>query len=176
MDSSQTVKGVTDMSDELKNLIKGAGIILLIIALFIVASQFIAVNTDGITTNAGGGCIAVVFDKAAVMGADKIVVYDGDEVITITDKEDVREIAAEFVVANRTDLCGYRSGERMEIYNGGKLVRSIYWNECCELADIYEVDVAHWAFPSMSKIGQVELSQGALERINQIIEEYRTGS
>ena len=164
------------MSDEVKNIIKAAGIIAVIIALFFVAGQFVAVNTDGITTNAGGGCIGVVFDKASVMGADKIVVYRDHEVVTISDKDAVREIAAEFVVANRTDLCGYRSGERMEIYNGGRLIRSIYWNECCELADIYEVDATHWAFPSMSKVGQVELSRDALERINQIIEDHRAGT
>ena len=165
------------MSDEVKNIFKGFGLLGLIVLaaalLIFVGSFFIAVSAD---TNAGGGCIAVVFDKATVMGADKIVVYDGDEVITITDKEDVREIAAEFVVANRTGLCGYRSGERMEIYNGGKLVRSIYWNECCELADIYEVDATHWAFPSLSKIGQVELSQDALNRVNRIINEHRDGA
>lgn len=177
MDSSQkTFKGVNAMSDEVKNIFKGfglLGLIILAVALLIfVGSFFIGVSAD---TNAGGGCIGVVFDKAIVMGADKIVVYDGDEVITITDKEDVREIASEFVVANRAGLCGYRSGERMEIYNGSKLVRSIHWNECCELADIYEVDATHWAFPSMSKIGQVELSRDALARVNRIINEHRDG-
>lgn len=164
------------MSDELKNLIKAAGIILLIIALFIVASQFIAVNTDGITTNAGGGCIAVVFDKAAVMGADKIVAYKGDEIITITDEDLVREIASAFVVANRTALCESRSGEKLEIYNGSKLVRTVYWSDCIDnFAHIYEKDATHWIFPE-GDLGQVELPRNVYERINQIIEEYRTGS
>lgn len=142
-----------------------AGLILLLI-LFV---NFVAVSTEGAFTE-GGGCFSVAFDKAVVMGADRIVIREGNEVVTITDAELVREIAAEFVVANRTDLCGYQADKWMEIYNGDRLVRSIRWNECCELVEIYEADVAHWVWPSGSGIGQVELSREFMARLDEIIE------
>ena len=164
------------MSDKRKKIIKPAVIILLVIALFVAASQFIAVSIEGVTTNAGGGCIAVVFDKAAVMGADKIVAYIDDEVITISDNAAVREIAAEFVVANRSALCESRSGDKLEIYNGGRLIRTVYWSDCVDnLAHIYEEDALHWIFPE-GDIGQVELPREVYERIMQIIEEHREGT
>lgn len=164
------------MSDELKNILKAAGLILVIIALFFAASQFVAVNIDGITTNAGGGCIAVVFDKAAVMGADKLVAHSDGAVITITDQSLVREVASNFVVANRTALCESRSGDKLEIYNGGKLVRTVYWSDCVvNLAHIYEEDALHWIFPE-GDLGQVELPREVYERIKRIIEEHREGA
>ena len=140
-----------------------------LILLVIVITQFVAVSLSGFT-NVGGGCISVVFDKHFVCGADRIVVYEGDQVITITEKSTVRRIASEFVVANRTDLCGYYSDRRIEIYNGDKLVRSIRWNACCELAEIYEADAAHWLFPSTSGIGQVEMSKEFMEWLDQTIQ------
>jgi uncharacterized Fe-S cluster protein YjdI len=167
------MKEVNPMSDKVKNKIKAAGIIVVIAALTFVASAFIAVSTEGCFTE-GGGCIAIVFDKADVMGADKIVVYDGDEVITISDEAHVREIASEFVVANRTALCESRSGDKLEIYNSGKLVRTVYWSDCVDnFAHIYEKDATHWIFPGEGDLGQVELSRDAFDRINQIIEGYR---
>lgn len=124
----------------------------------------------------GGGCIAVVFDKAAVMGADRIVVYLHDDTVTITDKSLVHEIASEFVVANRTGLCDERSGEKMEIYNGDRLVRTVYWSGCVDnLAEIYRSDALHWIFPNEGRemAGQLELSPAAYERIMEIIASQR---
>lgn len=138
----------------------------------IILAQFIGVYIDGPST-AGGECSSIVFDKAFVKGADKIVVREGDEVITITDKSLVREIAAEFVVANRTDLCGYNGDRCLDIYNGNMLVRHVQFNACCNLAEIYEADAGHWIFPSYSKVGQVELSKESLQRINEIIDAHR---
>ena len=162
---------VISLSDEVKNIFKGFGLLgLLVLAvalLLFVGSFFIGVSAD---TDVGGGCIAVAFDKAFVMGADKIVAYENGAVITITDKELVQEIASHFVVANRTDLCDSRSGNILEIYNGNHLVRTVYWNGCCEnSAEIYKADALHWLFPSGSQLGQLELPQDVYEQIKQII-------
>lgn len=138
------------------------------LCVLLILSQFIGISTAGAFT-AGGGCFSVVFDKALVLSADRIVIREGVKTVTITDKALVREIAAEFVVANRTDLCGYHADKWMEIYNGDLLVRSIHWNACCELAEIYEADAFHWVFPSHSNIGQVYLSREFRERLDQII-------
>lgn len=162
------------MSDKQKNLSKAGVILAVMMVLIWVASHFVAVNLDGITTNAGGACIAVVFDKASVMGADRIVVYRHSEIVTITNPVLIREIASEFVVANRTALCESRSGERMEIYNGGRLVRTVYWSDCVDnFAAIYEADALHWIFPSEGKLGQLELPQEFMDRLDEIIQSQK---
>ncbi len=142
---------------------------IILILLTFVLSHFIAVSTAG-ATSVGGGCISVVFDKHLVLGADRILIYEGDDLITITDEILVRRISSEFVVANRTDLCGYHSDRRLEIYNGNHLVRTIQWNACCELAEIYEADASHWLFPSTGGIGQVALSAEFMQWLDGIIE------
>lgn len=142
--------------------------IVLVLLLFML-SPFVAVSTSGFT-GVGGGCFSVAFDKSLVLGADRIVIYEGDEVITVTDEALVRRISSEFVVADRTDLCGYHSDRRLEIYNGQQLVRSVQWNACCELAEIYEADAAHWLFPSTEGIGQVALSAEFMQWLDALIE------
>lgn len=159
------------MSDEIKNIFKGFGLLALIALLaalvIYVGSFFIAVNTD---TDRGGGCFAVAFDKAAVMGADKVVIRENGMVITITDKDLVREISSHFTVANSTDQCDSRSGSVWEIYNGSNIVRTIIWNGCCEnCAQIYEADLFHWLFPSNSGLGQLELPQDVYNHLRSIV-------
>lgn len=136
---------------------------------FIILSQFVAVSTAG-AISAGGGCISVVFDKHLVLGADRVLIYEGDHVITVTDETVVRRISSTFLVANRTDLCGSHSDRRLEIYNGDQIVRTIQWNACCELAEIYEADAAHWVFPSTGGIGQVEMTAEFVQWLDEIIE------
>ena len=148
-------------------MILGAVALGLVLAV-LVLTQTMAVNVKGAFTEAGG-CISVAFDKATVMNADKVVVRIGDTTRIITDPDLVQEIAAGFVVANRTDLCGSYDDYWLEIYNGDKLVRKIHRNACCNLAEIYEVDAAHWVWPSTTRVGQVELSEEFQERLNQIV-------
>ena len=155
------------MTDEVKNIFKGFRLLVLLVLVFLIGTLFIGFNTD---LDGGGACFSVVFDKAAVMTADKIVVRDGGQVITITDKALVREIASEFVVANRTDLCGYYDDRWMEIYNGDTLVRNIHWNDHDDLAEVYSADLFHWIFPSTSKVGQVDLSREFVDRLEEILQ------
>ena len=119
----------------------------------------------------GGGCVAIVFDKASVMGADRIVIREDGKEITVTDAEMVSAIASEFVVANKTALCDY-TDRQIDIYNGDKLVRCVYWNSCCDLATIYDADVLHWIIPPEGKTGQVELSREFKDMVDRIVEEY----
>ena len=121
------------------------------------------------TVNEGGGCVAVVFDKHEVRNADRIVLQDGDTVITLTDSTQVRALASEFVVANRSGLCGYYRDRWMEIYRGDKLVRNIHWNDHDDLVTVYEADAGHWVLFGSDK-GQIQLSDEMEERINTLIE------
>ena len=139
-----------------------ASIIILII------SQFIGIH-NGLFSSVGGSCIAVVFDKAAVMGADRIIYQVGDQEITITEPDTVKKIASQFVVANRAGLCNAQDDRYMYIYNGGRLVRSLRWRCCEEIVDIYEEDATHWLFPPECHTGQVELSREFLNYLNSLL-------
>lgn len=144
-------------------------IILSVLIANLIASQFIAFH-NGLFDDEGGSCIAVVFDKHEVLGADRIVYKVGSKEVTVTDPETVRMIAEKFVVANRAGLCNSTDNKWMYIYNGDKLVRSLQWRACNEIVDIYETDSAHWLLPSECKTGQVELSDEFLSFLDSLIE------
>ena len=118
-----------------------------------------------------GGCIAVVFDKHQVLQADRIVLREGDKTVTITDPEQVRSLAASFVVADRTDLCGYYMDRWMEIYHGDTLVRNIHWNDHDELVTVYESDATHLVLLPRRDIGQIYLSKETVNSILALLEE-----
>lgn len=148
--------------------IRCAAVVLSVFVVIVIASQFIGIH-NGLFSNAGGDCIAVVFDKAAVMGADKIVYRNGNFEVTITDPDTVKKIASQFVVANRSGLCNAQDNRFMYIYNGDKLVRSLRWRCCEEIVDIYEEDATHWLLPTECHTGQVELSREFLEYLDTLI-------
>ena len=149
--------------------IRTAIIIFAILVALFIASQFVAIH-NGLFSSVGGSCIAVVFDKASVMGADRIVYQVGSKEITITDPETVKEIASHFVVANRAGLCNAQDNRYMYIYNGDKLVRSLRWRCCEEIVDIYEKDATHWLLPAECHTGQVELSREFLDYLDTLFE------
>ena len=143
-------------------------ILLVIVTAGLIASQFIGFH-NGIFDSAGGSCISIVFDKQAVLGADRIVYKVGDAEITITDPNTVRMIAEKFVVANRAGLCPSTDQKWMYIYNGDKLVRSLQWRACNEIVDIYEADSTHWLYPSECTVGQVEVSDEFLDYLDSLM-------
>lgn len=138
--------------------------------LLLITSQFIGVH-NGLFSSAGGDCIAVVFDMAAVMDADKIVYREGTREVTITEPDTVKKIASQFVVANRAGLCPSQDDRYLYIYNGDKLLRSLRWRCCEEIVDIYEEDATHWLFPPECHTGQVELSRDFLNYLDSLFEE-----
>ena len=149
--------------------VRTAIIIFVILAALFISSHFIAIH-NGLFSSVGGSCIAVVFDKASVMGADKIIYQVGEKEITITDQGTVKKIASQFVVANRAGLCNSQDDRYMFIYNGDKLVRSLRWRCCEEIVDIYEEDATHWLLPAECHTGQVELSREFLDYLDTLLE------
>ena len=141
-------------------------------ALVLLGWVFIDVSVESVIRNEAGSCISVVFDKPFVKGADRIVIYEGDRVITIEDKETVREIADLFVVANCTALCSPSTERRIEIYNGDWLVRKIFWTQCQSEYYIYECDLFHWVFPEFGA-GEVSLSSEDSQWLDGIIAQYK---
>jgi hypothetical protein len=145
----------------------------IVTALVLLSWIFVDVSVESIIRDEAGSCICVVFDKPLVKGADRIVIYENDQVITITDKDTVRQIAGLFTVANRTGLCEHTGDLRLEIYNGDRLVRKI--TENCEdgFYHIYDRDLLHWVFPSADKNGQLELSDEDQLWLMQIIDQNK---
>ena len=148
-------------------------VLAIVTALVLLSWFFVDVSVESIIRDEAGSCICVVFDKPLVKGADRIVIYENDQVITITDKDTVRQIAGLFTIANRTGLCEHTGDLRLEIYHGDRLVRTI--TENCEdgFYHIYDRDLLHWVFPSADKNGQLELSDEDQLWLMQIIDQNK---
>jgi hypothetical protein len=148
-------------------------VFVIVTALVLLSWIFVDVSVESIIRDEAGSCICVVFDKPLVKGADRIVIYENDQVITITDKDTVRQIAGLFTVANRTGLCEHTGDLRLEIYNGDRLVRTITENCDDGFYHIYDRDLLHWVFPSADKNGQLELSDEDQLWLMQIIDQNK---
>lgn len=144
----------------------------IVVVLALLCCIFVDVSVESVIRGESGSCICVVFDKPFVKGADRIVIYEGDQVITVTDKETVRGIADLFVVANCTALCSPGNQRRIEIYNGNQLVRDIRWTECQSEYYIYECDLFHWVFPEFGD-GEVSLSSEDSQWLEGIIAQHK---
>lgn len=155
-----------------KNRISGPVIgIAIVVVLVLLGWIFVDVSAGYLLQGKAGGCISVVFDKPFVKGADRIVIYEKGQVITVTDKQTVRQMADLFVVANCTALCSPGNERRIEIYNGDRLVRDIRQNQCQSEYYIYECDLFHWVLPECSD-GEVGLSPEDEQWLNGIIAQY----
>ena len=148
-------------------------VFVIVTALVLLSWIFVDVSVESIIRDEAGSCICVVFDKPLVKGADRIVIYENGQVITITDKDTVRQIAGLFTVANRTGLCEHTGDLRLEIYNGDRLVRKITENCDDGFYHIYDRDLLHWVFPSADKNGQLELSDEDQLWLMQIIDQNK---
>ena len=148
-------------------------VLAIVTALVLLSWIFVDVSVESIIRDEAGSCICVVFDKPLVKGADRIVIYENGQVITITDKDTVRQIAGLFTVANRTGLCEHTGDLRLEIYHGDRLVRKITENCDDGFYHIYDRDLLHWVFPSADKNGQLELSDEDQLWLMQIIDQNK---
>ena len=157
-----------------KNRISGPVIgIAIVVVLVLLGWIFVDVSAGYLLQDKAGGCISVVFDKPFVKGADRIVIYEKGQAITITDKQTVRQMADLFVVANCTALCSPGNERRIEIYNGNWLVREIQQTQCgSDMYYIYECDLFHWVFPEWSD-GEVGLTPEERQWLDGIIEQYK---
>jgi hypothetical protein len=143
----------------------------IVVVLALLCWIFVDVSVESILKDRVGSCISVVLDKPAIRNADRIVVYQDGQTITITDKQTVRQIAELFTVANQTGQCEDATGWRLEIYNGNRLVRKV--SEICAGYEIYDRDLLHWVFPSDAKTGQVVLSREEVQWLLETIEQYK---
>lgn len=119
-----------------------------------------------------GGCTSVVFDKIALNSANRILVYEGNQVSIITEKSVVGEIVDMFLVADCTDMGQIYTDRYLEIYSGNSLVRTVRFSQDGTFVKLYDADMTHWVFGSTGKAGQLTMSTETMERLNQLIKEY----
>lgn len=121
-----------------------------------------------------GGCIALVYDKAAMRAADKVVLCVGENRYDITDVFLVHWITEETMVATHTALRYVSSTDRwIEIYRGETLVRRMQWADCVDETGVfvYQEDSAHPIYSGYvgPEEGMIFPSKRLAEKLNAII-------
>ena len=135
---------------------------------------FVDVSIESVIQDKAGSCISVIFDKPIVKGADRVVVYEHNRVVTITDTQTVRQIADLFMVANCTGLCNPSQDRRIEIYNGQLLVRELRQTHCgSDLYYSYEPDLFHWVINIDGCGAEVQLTPAEQQWLDEIIAQYK---
>ena len=123
-----------------------------------------------------GGCVAIVYDKAAMRAADRGVLCVGEDRYEITDADFVDDITDELMVASRSGLRFAEIDRWIEIYDGDTLVRRILWAECTDAKGvfIYYEDKLHPVYQDehleYTEDGQIIPSDELVEKLNAIIE------
>lgn len=122
-----------------------------------------------------GGCIAIVYDKAAMRAADKVVLCVGENRYDIADVALVNRITEETMVATHTRLRYASSTDRwIEIYHGETLVRRMQWATCVDETGVfvYKEDSTHPIYsvnPTGPEDGMIFPSKKLVEKLNAII-------
>ena len=121
-----------------------------------------------------GGCIAIVYDKAAMRAADKVVLCVGENRYDITNVFLVHWITEETMAATRTGLRYHSHTDRwIEIYHGETLVRRMQWAECVDETGvfIYQEDSHHPIYSGYvdPEDGMIFPSKLLVEKLNAII-------
>ena len=122
-----------------------------------------------------GGCIAIVYDKAAMRAADKVVLCVGENRYDITNVFLVHWITEETMAATRTGLRYHSHTDRwIEIYHGETLVRRMQWAECLDETGVfvYQEDSTHPIYSGYvgPEDGMIFPSKLLVEKLNAIIE------
>lgn len=122
-----------------------------------------------------GGCIAIVYDKAAMRAADKVVLCVGENRYDITDVFLVHRITEATMVATHTCLhYNSRTDRWIEIYHGETLVRRMQWAECADETGVfvYKEDSSHQIYRGYEEgpeDGMIFPSKALVEKLNAII-------
>lgn len=132
------------------------------------ASRYVAVGC-GYWDDAGS-CLSLAFDKHKVRGVDRVVLRVGDTTVEVTDRELIRQLKEELMVAGRTDLRvpHARDGKYILFYRGDELVRQMRWEygPDAHWVEVYTEDAAHWVLFSYSDEGLVCLSDETAEALD----------
>ncbi len=121
-----------------------------------------------------GGCIAIVYDKAAMRAADKVVLCVGEDRYEITNLFWVHWITEETMVATHTCLRYSPTTDRwIEIYRGDTLVRRMQWATCVDETGVfvYQEDSTHQIYSGYTgpEEGMIFTSKILAEKLNAII-------
>lgn len=117
-----------------------------------------------------GGCLTISFDKFSMLTADRLVVFDGEREVTITDADFVRRFTGETVAGTSKAYCCMHldGGAWVEVYKGDRLVRHMRYIENHD-ALAYDADLFHWVL--FGKEGHAFLSRETSEQLGSFLEE-----
>ena len=91
-----------------------------------------------------GGCLSVSFDKWAMTTADRLVVFNGQKEITITDRDFLRHFGKEVASGSHKDYCcAEEEGAWAELYKGDRMICRLRYIPNHD-AFAYEADLCHW--------------------------------
>lgn len=153
-------------------------IVLCVLVLVVAAISVYHFSSVAIRCNLfdNGGCIAIVYDKASMRAADKVVLCVEENRYDITDVFLVHWITEATMVATHTNLRYHSHTDRwIEIYHGETLVRRMQWAECVDETGVfvYREDSTHPIYtldPAGSEGGMIFPSKKLVEKLNAIID------
>lgn len=143
-------------------------IFVVLTVVFLCSSPFIAVNFPN--NNLAESCFSVVTDKWEMNTVDKIIIKTPRQKTTITDKDLIKQIVKETMVA---ETGGYKVSYGkyyLFLYHGDKLIRTVQLsNTYREYAIVYQADATHWVIGYES--GTAILSNDLILRIEKALKD-----
>ena len=104
----------------------------------------LALNVSADCSLDAGGCLSISFDKWAMTHADRLVVFDGQKEVTITDRDFIRSFGREVASGSHKDYCCAQDDIAWaELYKGDRLICRLRYVPNHD-AFAYEADLFHW--------------------------------
>lgn len=93
-----------------------------------------------------GRCLSIsLVGKWELRDVDKAVITHNGKTVSTTDLEFLSQLTKETQTATHGGDHGDES-VKIQLYCGDKLVRTMYFSECCHTITVYETDATHWIF------------------------------
>ena len=143
-------------------------ILIILVAIILGASPFVSVNFPN--PNLAESCFSIVFDKWEMNAVDKIVIKTPQKETTINDKNLIKHIVKETMVAESGGYQAMYGEYYLYLYHNQKIVRIIQLSTTYkEYAIAYQSDAFHWIAGYES--GTVILSDDVISQIENILNE-----
>lgn len=117
----------------------------------------------------GGGCVSVSFDKFPMLLVDRAVIRYGEFSCEITNTDLIDQISSETCCATHTDLRYPQTDRWIELYIGNTMIRKMRWENNHNGIIVYNANVYHWVFPSMTGDGIIYPSEDLITKLNVIL-------
>ncbi len=118
-------------------------IFVVLTTVFLCSFPFISIHFPN--NNLAESCFSVVIDKWKMNTVDKIIIKTPRKKTTITDKNLIKQIVKETMVAETGGYQASYGKYYLFLYHGEKLIRTVHLSSTYkEYAVVYQADAAHW--------------------------------